>query len=231
VPTVQRYAPRSYQSRRREAQARLTRQRILDAATSAFLARGYAGTTMRAVASAADVSVPTVELLFRTKGRLLKAAIDVAIAGDDDAAPILDRDWTRAAMRAGSVDEFFSIVAAVIAPAQQRAAGLVLAVFEGSSTDAELAELTQQMTTQRSSTAEWIIDALTRQAPLRAECSKRDAVETLWLLMDPAVFHRLVQHRGWSTEKYERWFARSAARLLTADSPSTTHAHARRKQP
>jgi hypothetical protein len=40
------------------------------------------------------VSVPTVELLFGNKARLLKAAIDVAIAGDDDAVPVLDRSWT-----------------------------------------------------------------------------------------------------------------------------------------
>ena len=87
------------------------------------------------------------------------------------------------------------------------------------------------MITQRSSTAEWIIDALTRQVPLRPECSKREAVETLWMLMDPAVFQRLIEHRGWSVEKYERWFARSAARLLTADAATTSRHHTRRKQP
>jgi AcrR family transcriptional regulator len=232
VPTVQRYAPRSYQSSRREAQARRTRQRILGAATSVFLAKGYVGTTMRAVALAAGVSVPTLELLFGTKGRLLKAAIDVAIAGDDDVVPMLDRDWTGAAMRAGSVEEFFSIVAGVIAPAQHRSAGLVLAAFEGSSTDTQLAELADQMINQRSITAGWIIDALTGQVSLRPECSKREAVETLWLLMDPALFHRLIEHRGWSVEKYERWFARSAARLLIADSASISPpTHARRRQP
>jgi AcrR family transcriptional regulator len=228
MTTAQQPATRSYRSSRREAQARRTRQLVLAAATSAFLAKGYAGATISAIASQAGVSVPTVELLFGTKPRLLKAAIDVAIAGDDDLVPVLDRDWTRAAVRAGDVDEFFAVVASVIAPAQERSAGLSLAVFEGSSRDAELAELAVQMIRQRTTTAEWIIDALTRKAPLRPQSSTRDAVETLWVLMDPAVFHRLVRHRGWSVEKYERWFADSARRLLTADSPSTTPSHSRR---
>jgi AcrR family transcriptional regulator len=38
---------------------------------------------MRAIATEAQVSLPTVELLFGTKTQLLRAAIDVAIAGDD----------------------------------------------------------------------------------------------------------------------------------------------------
>ena len=56
-----------------------------------FVAGGYAGATIRAIAAEAGVSVPTVELLFATKARLLKAAIDVAIAGDDEAGAGLDR--------------------------------------------------------------------------------------------------------------------------------------------
>ena len=58
---------------------------MLDAATAVFLDRGYGGATIRAVAAEARVSVPTVEALFGTKARVLKAAIDVAIAGDERA--------------------------------------------------------------------------------------------------------------------------------------------------
>ena len=137
--------------------------------------------------------MPTVELLFGTKATLLKAAIDVAIAGDDEPVPVLDRELDRAAAGAAdTADEFLSVVAGVIGPAQQRSAGLVLAVFEGSSTDPELAELAEQMTAQRaippggSSTAG-------RARPSCAGCTRQDAVDTVWVLMDPAVFDRLVR--------------------------------------
>src|SRR5437016_2610782 len=80
---------RLYRSPRREQQARATRARIIAAAARRFLACGYAGTTMRAVAADAGVALPTVELVFGTKAKLLKAVIDVAIAGDDEPVPTL----------------------------------------------------------------------------------------------------------------------------------------------
>ena len=212
---------RSYRSSRREAEAQRTRRRILEAAGSAFVAGGYAGVTIRAIAAQAGVSVPTVELLFGTKARLLKAAIDVAIAGDDQAVPVLDRSWAGAAAAATSAEEFLSIVARVIGAAQARSAGLVLAAFEGSSKDPDLAELTERMIRQRAITAGWIVDRLAGTADLRDELTRQEAVDTMWLLMEPAVFDRLVRHRQWTVDRYQDWFARTARRLLVADIPAS----------
>ncbi len=220
---------RTYRSNRREAQARLTRQRVLAAATAVFLGRGYAGATMRAIATEAGVSVPTVEALFGTKARVLQAAIDVAIAGDDEPVPVLGRTWTETAVRAETLDEFLSIVASVIAPAQVRSAGLVLAVFEGSSTDSELARLLAHLVARRAETAAWLVDGITRRARLREGCSRQDAIDTLWVLMDPAVFDRLTRRRHWTVERYEGWFTRSARRLLIADTPTPVSSATRRR--
>jgi AcrR family transcriptional regulator len=193
----------------RAERARRTRRRIIDAAAALFLERGYAGTTMRAVAEAAGVAVPTVELGFGTKAKLLKAAIDVAIAGDDEPVPVLDRAWAEAARRATKPAELLEVAADVITAAQSRSAGLVLAVFEGGRTDPDLAALAQELTDQRAGTARWLIDALAAIAPPHA-----DAADDLWLLMDPAIFDRLVRHRGWTPRRYGRWFARTAHALL-----------------
>jgi AcrR family transcriptional regulator len=210
---------RTYRSPQREERAQRTRRRVLDAATAVFLDRGYTGATMRVIAAEAGVSVPTVELLFGVKARLLKAAIDVAIAGDDEPVPVLERDWAAQAARAGSVEEFLDIASGVIGAAQVRSAGLVLAVFEGARNDPELAELAGQMTAQRSATAGWLVDALTRVAPLRAGCTRTEAIDTLWILMDPAVFDRLTRQRGWTTARYQQWLAGAARRLLIPDNP------------
>lgn len=209
--------PRAYRSSRREAQARQTRRRVLDTATEVFLERGFAGATMRLIAGRAEVSVPTVELSFGTKGKLLKAAIDVAIAGDDEPVPVLAREWTKAAIDADTAGEFLDVVAGVIASAQRRSAGLVLAVFEAASTDPELAALAEQLTAQRAGTADWIVDQLIRKARLRKGCGRPEAVDTVWVLMDPAVFERLTRRRGWSPRRYQRWLAGSLGRLLIDD--------------
>jgi hypothetical protein len=111
-------------------------------------------------------------------------------------------------------------VAGVIGAAQVRSAGLVLAVLEGSSIDSELARLSTEMITQRAKTAEWLVEALIRKARLRKGCSKQEAIDTMWILMDPAVFDRLTRHRQWTQEQYQRWFAGSLYRLLASDSRS-----------
>lgn len=156
--------------------------------------------------------MPTVELLFGTKGRLLKAAIDVAIAGDDEPVPMLDRGWTEAALGADAGEAFLDVVASVIGPAQERSAGLVLAAFEAATAHDELAMLADQLADQRATTAGWIVDQLKGKAPLA--CPRHEAVDTVWILMDPAVFDRLIRRRGWTRHRYERWFAASVGRLL-----------------
>jgi AcrR family transcriptional regulator len=208
---------RSYRSPQREARARGTRQRVLRAATSLFRERGYAGTTIRSLADRAGVSVPTVEALFGTKSRLLKAAIDVAIAGDYEPVPMLARDWATAATKATDPESLLSILAAALAPAQSRSSGLVLSVFEGAGTDPDLAVLAAQMSAQRVTMATWVVARLAALGALRAEVGEDEAVDTVFAIMEPAVFDRLARQRGWTLARYQDWIARSLRRLLVAD--------------
>lgn len=210
---------RPYQSPGREAQARATRYRVIRAATALFGTRGYAGTTMASVAAGARVSVPLVESLFGTKSRLLKAAIDVAIAGDDEAVPMLERDWAESARRARHPEQVLSIFAAVLAAAQARSYGLVLCVFEGARFDPQLAEVASQMTAQRAVMAEWAVDRLVAVGPLREGIGRREAVDTVFAMMDPAMFDRLTGRRGWTLDRYEKWMAWSLRHLLVPDGP------------
>jgi AcrR family transcriptional regulator len=203
-------AARAYRSPRRDAQARVTRRRVLDAASALFLERGLAGTTIRAVAAQAGVSVATVEQLFGTKVALLKAAIDAAIAGDDEPVAVLDRAWADEARRAGSAGGVLDLAAEVITAAQGRSAGLVLAVFEAARTDPEIDRLAGRLTEQRRATARWLVDVLSGTGARPTT----DAAETLWVLMDSAIYERLVRHLGWTPQQYRTWFARSAGQLL-----------------
>src|ERR1700733_3375526 len=105
-PAVHGRQARGYRSPHREQQARCTRARIITAAARLFLDRGYAGTTMRAVAADAGVALPTVELAVGTKARLLKAVIDTAIAGDVEPVPMLAREWAEQAGSTTGAAEF-----------------------------------------------------------------------------------------------------------------------------
>ena len=83
---------RSYDSTRRQEQARQNRAANLDAARAHFLTHGYQGTTVSAVAVDAGVSVETVYKAFANKAGLLKAVFDVTLAGDDEPVPMMDRE-------------------------------------------------------------------------------------------------------------------------------------------
>src|SRR5689334_3288248 len=71
---------RAYSSAVRREQAAQTRARIVEAAGTLFATHGYARTTIRQIADAADVAVDTVYSVFGTKARVLTALIDARLA-------------------------------------------------------------------------------------------------------------------------------------------------------
>ena len=181
---------------------------------------GYGATTIRAVANAAGVSVPTVELVFGTKPQLLQAAISFAIRGDAEPVRMLEREWALRAKAAGPVADFLAIVGRVLIDAAQRSAGLVVAAFEAARMDESMRALGEQLRAQRAETAAWIVDGLIERASLRAEITRDRAIDTVWLLMDPHGFCALTQDRGWTARQFGRWFTDSVWRLLLAEDES-----------
>lgn len=69
-------APRSYQMQARADSATATRQRILDATIDLYRTQGVAGTTLKAIADAADVSRGTILNHFGSGDGLLGAVLD-----------------------------------------------------------------------------------------------------------------------------------------------------------
>ena len=205
---------RSYVSATRTKRAQKTRKRVIEAATRLFVQQGYATTTMRAIADEAGVSVPTVELLFGTKAQLLHVVIDVAVAGDDEPVPVLSRAWADDARSARDVTDFLSVVAKVLSAAQARSAGVVLAAYEAAASDPDIQLLIMDRESQRERTATWIVNGVVERAGLRPGLDRARATDTLWMLMDPVIFHRLTRHRDWSSDRYASWFADSVTRLL-----------------
>ena len=201
-------------SPRREQQARRTRARITAAAARRFLACGYAAATMRAVAADAGVALPTVELVFGTKARLLKAVIDTAIAGDDAPVPMLDREWATGAESMTGPAEFVAVCAQQLTESAQRAAGLTLVALEAAWVDADIAAVAAQLMAQRQVMAAWLVDGLLARSRLRASVDRAAAIHTVWALTDPGLFRRLTGDRHWRLAHFGRWFSDATLRLL-----------------
>src|SRR5215475_12914817 len=82
--TQQRHSP---DGKSGQARTRLAGAAVVAAARTLFLDRGYAGTTVEAISDLSDVPPATVYRLFSSKRGILKALLDVSIAGDDEATP------------------------------------------------------------------------------------------------------------------------------------------------
>ncbi len=92
---------RSRDGRGSQARTRLARAAVTEAARVLFLERGYAATTIEAISDRSDVPPATVYRLFSSKLGILKALLDLSIAGDDQAVGLPDRPHVRALLADG----------------------------------------------------------------------------------------------------------------------------------
>src|SRR6266536_6291277 len=86
---------RSHDGKGGQARTRLARAAVVEAARALFLERGYAGTTIETISDLSDVPAATVYRLFSSKPGILRALLDVSIAGDDQAVALPDRPHLR----------------------------------------------------------------------------------------------------------------------------------------
>ncbi len=190
-----------------QARTRLARAAVIAAARDLFLERGYPATTIEAISGASDVPPATVYRLFSSKLGILKALLDVSIAGDDQAMPIQDRPAARALLADPDPHRQLAGFAGIcrqinarIAPAYQILAGAAGA-------DPEAAALLAGYTRQRQQGQGQIARSLARVGALRPGLKQRNAADIIHALMSPEVYRLLVSDRGWAPERYERWLA------------------------
>lgn len=209
---------RRYDATRRREQARENHRRIIEAATSLFAARGYAGTSMTEIAAAAGVAVQTVYAAFGTKVNLLARAIDVSLAGDDAPVAMAEREPVRQVMAEPDPYRTVEMYAALTAAISARAHGIVLAAWAAAPSDPAVAALVAELDAQRlrgMTGAARSLAAKARAAGCLAEdVTEEDIRDALWIFNSAQLYGLLLRDRGWTPERYERWLARAWTRLL-----------------
>jgi AcrR family transcriptional regulator len=193
----------------RARQAQQTRVAVLAGATRLFTDRGWAATTLAAVAAEAGTAIETVYAGFGSKSGLLTAAIDAAIAGDAEPVPLANRP-EYAQIGAGTRDDRMRAAARIIARAHDRSVPLLRALQEAAASDAAALERWEKYEADRR--AEIVTGlglVLGRRAPDRL-------ADSVWAIAGPEVFAKLVLSRGWSVARYERWLV-DVVRALVGD--------------
>jgi AcrR family transcriptional regulator len=205
---------RSYDSSRRQAQARQTRATVLDVARSAFLERGYASTTVPAIATAAGVSVETVYKAFGNKAGLLKAMFDVAIVGDDEPVPLQQRDMVARIAAEPDGRKKLQIYGTEYGQRAARAVPVQLLVRDAAASDAGAAEVLEQLKQERLSGMTAFANHLHEAKVLRQGVSASDARDVLWLFTSAEVYEKLVLERGWTPTRLGGWLTQQLVAAL-----------------
>src|SRR3954451_8339347 len=132
---------RRYDSSRRRAQAEETRRDILSAAQRLFESRGYATTTMDAIAVEAGVALKTVYVGFETKSGLLRALWNHRLRGGRDDVPVAQQDWYRAALEEPDPERKLRLNARNSAAGKQRIAGVLEVIRGAAQVEPDIAQL------------------------------------------------------------------------------------------
>ena len=122
---------------------------MLAAARRLFLDRGYAATTVATIAAEAGVSVETVYKAFGNKAGLVKSVVGVAIVGDDEPVPMLQRELVRRIEAEPDARRKLVMYGEHLTRSAPRHVPVQLLVRAAASSDPAAAEVWEQMTTER----------------------------------------------------------------------------------
>jgi AcrR family transcriptional regulator len=200
-------------SRRREAAAR-TRQAILDAALALFASRGYAATSMTAIAERAGVALDTVYASAGRKPELARLLIETAISGSSQPVPAEERDYVRAVRAAADAQTKIAIYAAAMRVIAGRLAPVLSIIQQAAPAEPELAALWHEIAERRAANMRRFAADLATVTALRVDPG--EAADIVWATNAPELYQLLVGQRGWSPERYEHFLADAWRRLLLA---------------
>jgi AcrR family transcriptional regulator len=205
---------RAYDSSRRQAQAAETQRQIVEAARRLFTERGYAGTTIEAIAGAAGVAAETVYAAFGSKRAVLQRLVGVSLVGDDKPIPMVDRPIVQAMIREPDQRRQIQLLAQQFREISERVGPVWWVMRAAEQGDPEIASMVKDGIRGRFSGMSQFAVVLSSKGPLREGLTTSGVAETVWAVTSPDVHHLLTVDRGWSGDRYEQWVADTLIRLL-----------------
>jgi AcrR family transcriptional regulator len=190
---------------------------ILAAAAALFAERGYAATTVAAVAGAAGVAVDTVYAVAGPKPRLFRLLLETAISGTDEAVEAGEREYVRAIRAEPDAARKLAIYAEALGRIQPRLAPLFQVLQEAAAADAGLAALWREIADRRAANMRLLAADLAATGALRPGLALDAVADVLWSMNAPEYWLLLVRDRGWPPERFTSWLADAWTRLLLAD--------------
>jgi AcrR family transcriptional regulator len=208
---------RPYRSAVRAEQARRTQTRITEAARALFLERGFAATTIAAVAEQAGVAPETVYAVYRTKAGLLDSVVRAAVLRDDEPEDVLEHGWVSDLLRLPDPAAQVAALARHTARTVELTSPIHGVIAAAGSGNAELDELRRQLRELRFDGQAKVIAAIAGEHALRPGLTVQDAADTFSALASPELHRVLTVDSGWSEQRYARWLEQTTKAALLPD--------------
>jgi AcrR family transcriptional regulator len=194
---------RPYNSAGRAAQALRNRTAILDAAVRQFLQNGYARTTVASIARDAGVSVETIYKAVGGKAELVRAIYERGLTGRHEASTYERSDR----MREHETDPqvILRYWAGLIAELAPDVNPIRLLMRSAAAADAALAHVLNESDDERLARMRHNARFLARRGYLRPGMSTAGAADVLWTCTSAELYELLVERRGWSLGRFERF--------------------------
>jgi AcrR family transcriptional regulator len=196
---VSRTKARAGQARRAQA----TRAQVVAAAAELFVAEGYLQTTMADIAARAGVAVRTVYGVG-SKVEVLATALDIAIVGDDEPVPVLERGWYRDLVAEPDGATALAVFTTAASRIIERVYPLY-AVTRDAAADPEVAELLHRNKRQRFLTHAHVAGELATKIGFDPTLTADRAAQVIYTLMSQETYGLLVLERGWNVTVWAGW--------------------------
>lgn len=194
----------------RNARSRRTRAALLGAARRLIEEKGFAATTLTAIAQAAGVTPRSLYLHFSSRGELL-AALHSDLGETEELAASLQRVWD-SPDAASALDEW----ARHLARAHPRILAISRAVEHDRRTDPDATRIWDWMMDRWSMGSRRLAQWLADEGRLDPEWSVDAAADMIWAMMSFDFLERLTVDKGWSTEAFAEHLSLLMRRALLA---------------
>jgi AcrR family transcriptional regulator len=190
----------------RQLQAEETKRRIAAAARQLFAERGYARTSMAAVAAEAGVAVRTVYAAFGTKQAILAAICDAWLA-EAEVFPLMAQAFAEP-----DAGHRLAILARLNRQQWERGTDVVALLNVAATTDQDVARMLAGWKAQRGQAQAKVVAGIADQ--LAPELDVDTASAIVRGLSAAEIYQELVDGADWSAHRYEQWLAALLAREL-----------------
>lgn len=198
----------------RQRQAQETKDRVVAAARALMAHDGWAGTTIDAIATEAGVAPQTIYAAFGNKRALLEGMREVMLRNSNIPELMAEAAAEPEASRR------LELWARLIRLQMETSYDVISIHRQAAASDPKVAADYRNVLDNRARVFAKFIHDL--RAALASRVTESAATDILWCFSNEEIYRELVEERGWSADRYERWLgATLIAQLLTTPADMT----------